>query len=72
MWKTGDQIFQQNRFVPDHATRFKGVPSSEPQPGQLCYILYSFKGITGTGEISLLLDKSTGKIAKFTRMEASF
>jgi hypothetical protein len=28
MWKTGDQIFQQNRFVPDHATRFKGVPSS--------------------------------------------
>ena len=72
MWKQGEQIFQQDRLLPKHAAQFKGITPAEPQPGQVRYTLYSFRGTSGAGDISILLEKSTGKILKFSRVETSF
>jgi hypothetical protein len=72
MRRKGEEIFQAGHCVPDHATRFGNFSVFEPQPGQLRYEFYSFKGEAGAGSILLFLDKATGKIISFSAVEASF
>ena len=71
MWREGEKLFHVGHYIPDHAARFKGFKVHESKPGQLRYEFYSFKGRAGAGSIALFLDKVTGKIIKFSPIEAS-
>lgn len=72
MWLAGEKVFVAGRYVPEHAKLFKDFPVQESEPSQLRYDFYQVKGEAGAGSISLFIEKATGKIIKFSPVEATF
>ena len=70
--RTGDEIFEQGRYIPNHTALFVRFPSSVPKNGHVRYVFHSFRGPASIGEIYLILESDTGRIVEFNHVEAWF
>jgi hypothetical protein len=68
----GEEVFQENFCIPDHAALFAEFPRSEAEPGHIRYILYSFDGEASGGEVYLILERDSGRIVEFNHFEATY
>ena len=72
MARTGKEVFEQGRYIPNHAALFGQFPSSEPRSGHVRYVFYSFRGQASVGEVYLILESDSGRIIEFSHIEAWF
>ncbi len=70
--RMGAGIFKHGLHIPDHAERFKAFPSSRLSAGQVRYEFFSKKGEAGAAQIALFVEMDSGRIVKFSNVEASF
>jgi hypothetical protein len=70
--RAGKEVFEEGLYIPNHAEWFGHLPASEPQVGQVRYVLYDFRGAASVGQVYLILERGSGRVVEFDSFEAWF
>jgi hypothetical protein len=70
--RAGKEVFVEGLCIPDHAQWFGHLSSSEPEAGQVRYVLYDFQGEVSVGQVYLILEEDSGRVIEFNFFEAWF
>ncbi len=72
MTRKGEEVFEEGLCIPDHAGLFAEFSRTEMESGNIRYVLYSFDGEVGGGQVYLILEQGSGKIVEFNYFEATY
>lgn len=70
--RSGEEIFLEGLYIPNHHKVFRDYPSEDLPDGQIRYDLLIIEGEAGAAWVHLFLGKDSGEIIQFSAGEAIF